>query len=93
MTADDRSRSRLARVGTALRWAFRSAVRPLTRPHIAPPMLPPSAGFAEAETRVRKAAQSLEIVAALSLNPVDPHSLDAGIDVALRRLVEDLKGD
>jgi hypothetical protein len=82
---------RLAGVGAALRRAYDQAVRPVdVTPIEPPPTLGPSSSMEQAVSRIRHAAQSLEFVSALAMNPVDQSALDAGIDVALRRLSEDL---
>lgn len=78
----------LARLGAALRFAWRPI--PLSQLRHTYQEKPPSPDFATACNRVRTAAQSLEIVSALAMNPVDVRALDAGIDVALRRLSEDI---
>lgn len=79
-----------AGVGAALRRAYHLAVRPVDVTPNPPPAPGPSTCMEQAVSRVRHAAQSLEIVSALAMNPVDPNALDAGIDVALRRLAEDI---
>lgn len=86
---DDKDQ-KISRVGTLLRWAYRQGVRPVMRDHIVAPDHPPSKGFDEAVQRVRSAAQGLEIISALTMNPTDPKALDAGIGVALRRLSGDI---
>lgn len=86
------SDERLSLLGGVLRRLYRHAVRPVDTPPVvtAAPRREPSTSFDEAQGRVRKAAQSLDLVAALTLNPLDPTALDQGIEMAMRRLEEDL---
>jgi hypothetical protein len=89
-------KGRLERLGDALRLAYRRGVRPVhpvshgDPPAIIVPASVQPATFEAACQRVRRAAQSLEMVSTLSMNPNDEKSLEAGIDVALRRLSGDV---
>lgn len=88
---------RLGLLGRLLRLQYRGGLRPVRtdqpeEPVIVPPAMPEtrSSTFEEATERVRKATDGLLILSALTINPADPAQLNAGIDLAMRRLSEDV---
>lgn len=86
---------RFGGIGRILRQVYRRALRPVKMADepVTPPQAPtppPSASFEEAVGRVKRATDGLLVLSALTINPADPEQLNAGIDLALRRLSEDV---
>lgn len=76
--------------GSALRLAFKKALRDTPNTPDIQAATPDAGSLEEASERTCKAADTLELVAAITLNPMSPAALEAGIELALRKLSEDV---